>query len=225
MWKQAATAFTVIAVISFLLTVELRRWTWAIAFALGWGAVIALIGWFTAQYNQVGEIFEFPFLSGILAVLIAAPLFQTIRDEGAWRFPYARLHRHAWTDAVIGAASLFFTGITFLLAWLIASLFDVIGIDAIKDLLQEEWFGWMLAGFAFGGAHRDPARTRRAGRDAAEAGDGRAGGAGAGAGGGAGGLPAVAALHRPQAACGNRTFRRPRCCCCRAPARSCWSMP
>ena len=22
----------------------------------------------------------------------------------------------------------------------------------IKDLLQEEWFGWMLAGFAFGGA-------------------------------------------------------------------------
>ncbi len=114
--------------------------------------MIALIGWFTAQYNRVPEIMEFPFLSGILAVLIAAPLFQTVRDEGAWRFPYARLHRHAWTDAVIGAASLFFTGITFLLAWLIAALFDVIGIEAIKDLLQEEWFGWMLAGLAFGGA-------------------------------------------------------------------------
>ena len=98
------------------------------------------------------DIFEFPFLSGIFAVLIAAPLFQTVRDEGAWRFPYARLHRHAWTDAVIGAASLVFTGITFLLAWLIAGLFDVIGIDVIKELLQEEWFGWMLAGFAFGGA-------------------------------------------------------------------------
>ncbi|WP_294124010.1 DUF4153 domain-containing protein [Sphingomonas sp.] len=151
-WRQAATAFTVIATVSFILTVELRRWSWAIAFALGWGAVIALVGWFTAQYNQVPEIFEFPFFSGILAVLIAAPLFQTIRDEGAWRFPYARLHRHAWTDAVIGAAALLFTGITFLLAWLIASLFDVIGIDAIKELLKKEWFGWMLAGFAFGGA-------------------------------------------------------------------------
>lgn len=151
-WKQAAVAFTIVATISFLLTVELRRWSWSIAFAVGWGAVIALVGWFTAQYNRNGEIMEFPFLSGILAVLIAAPLFQTVRDEGAWRFPYARLHRHAWTDAVIGAASLFFTGITFLLSWLIASLFDVIGIDAIKDLLQEEWFGWMLAGFAFGGA-------------------------------------------------------------------------
>jgi hypothetical protein len=151
-WKQAATCFTAIAVLSFLLTVELRRWTWSVAFAAGWGTVIALIGWFTAQYNRVGDIFEFPFWAGILAVLIAAPLFQTIRDEGAWRFPYARLHRHAWTDAVIGAASLFFTGITFLLSWLIASLFDVIGIDAIKELLQEEWFGWMLAGFAFGAA-------------------------------------------------------------------------
>ena len=151
-WKQAATAFTIVATIAFLLTVEPRRWTWSIGFALGWGAVIALIGWFTAQYNRVPEIMEFPFLSGILAVLIAAPLFQTVRDEGAWRFPYARLHRHAWTDAVIGAASLAFTGITFLLAWLIATLFDVIGIEAIKDLLQEEWFGWMLAGFAFGSA-------------------------------------------------------------------------
>lgn len=151
-WKEAATSFTAVAVLSFLLTVEIRRWTWIVAFALGWGAVIALVGWFTAQYNQLHNIFELPFFSGILAVLVAAPLFQTVRDEGAWRFPYERLHRHAWTDAVIGAASFAFTGVTFLLAWLIASLFDVIGIDAIKELLQKDWFGWMLAGFAFGAA-------------------------------------------------------------------------
>jgi hypothetical protein len=88
----------------------------------------------------------------MFAVLIAAPLFQTVRDEGAWRFPYRRLHSHAWTDAVIGVASLFFTGVSFTLAWLIAGLFDVIGIKFIKDLLKEEWFGWMLGGFAFGAA-------------------------------------------------------------------------
>ncbi|MEO6114482.1 MAG: DUF4153 domain-containing protein, partial [Sphingomicrobium sp.] len=150
--RQAGATFVVIATISFVLTVEQRRWTWSLAFALGWGAVVALVGWFTASYNQQGEIFEWPFLSGLFAVLLAAPLFQTVRDEGAWRFPYAKLHGHAWTDAVIGAASLAFVGIAFLLAWLIAMLFDLIGIDLIKELLQKEWFGWMLAGFAFGSA-------------------------------------------------------------------------
>ena len=150
--RQAAATFVVVATVSFVVTVERLRWLWAVAFAAGWGAVISFVGWFTASYNRDGEIAEFPFLAGILAVLIAAPLFQTIRDEGAWRFPYRKLHGHAWADAVIGAASFAFTGITFLLAFLIAGLFDVIGIDALKDLLQEGWFNWMLAGFAFGGA-------------------------------------------------------------------------
>jgi hypothetical protein len=135
-----------------VLTVELKRLHWALAFALGWGAVIALVGWFTAQYNAGPTIFEWPFLSGLFAVLLAAPLFQTARDEGAWRFPYTRLHRHAWTDAVIGGASLVFTGITFLLGLLIAGLFDLIGIEAVKVLFEQEWFEWMLAGFGFGGA-------------------------------------------------------------------------
>jgi hypothetical protein len=150
--RQAGAAFVAVAAISFVLTVEQRRWQWSLAFALGWGAVIALVGWFTASYNQRQEIFEVPFLSGLFAVLLAAPLFQTVRDEGAWRFPYARLHGHAWTDAVIGAASIAFVGITFLLAWLIAGLFDLIGIDGVRELLQKSWFGWMLAGFAFGAA-------------------------------------------------------------------------
>ena len=150
--KQAMATFVAVATISFAITLERLRWQWAAGFAAGWGAVIAFVGWFTASYNRDGEIVEFPFLAGIAAVLIAAPLFQTIRDEGGWRFPYKELHAHAWADAVIGAASMVFTGITFLLAFLIAGLFDVIGIDALKDLLEEGWFNWMLAGFAFGGA-------------------------------------------------------------------------
>src|SRR3546814_18479833 len=31
-------------------------------------------------------------------------------------------------------------------------MFHLIGIDLIRDLLNGEWFGWMLAGEAFGGA-------------------------------------------------------------------------
>ena len=155
-WRQAGATFVAIAALSFVITVEQRRWLWSLAFAVGWGAVIALVGWFTAAYNQYPTIFEWPFLSGVFAVLLAAPLFQTMRDtfreRGAWRFPYPRLHNHAWTDAVIGAASLTFVGITFLLAWLIAGLFDLIGIDLVKELLKKDWFGWTLAGFAFGAA-------------------------------------------------------------------------
>ena len=150
--RQAGAAFVAVAAVAFVMTVERRRLAWSLAFALGWAAVIALVGWFTASYNRVPEIFEFPFLAGVFAVLLAAPLFQTARDEGAWRFPYPRLHGHAWTDAVIGAASLAFVGVNFLLAWLIAGLFDLIGIDLVKQALRKEWFGWMLAGFAFGSA-------------------------------------------------------------------------
>ena len=150
--RQAGATFVAIATLSFLVAVERLRWPWAVAFALGWGVVVAFVGWFSAGYNRQGEIFEWPYFSALFAVLVAAPLFQTIRDEGAWRFPYGRLHSHAWADAVIGAASLFFTGVTFLLAWLIAGLFDLIGIELLKELLQDEWFAWILAGFAFGGA-------------------------------------------------------------------------
>ena len=148
--RQAGAALVMVSALSFILVAERRRIGWAAAFALGWGLVIALVGWFTARYNVDGTIFEGPFLSAIAAVLVAAPLFQTLRDEGRRALPYARLHNHAWTDAVIGAASLAFTGLSFLLAFLIAQLFDTIGIDLLKQALGEEWFGWMLAGAAFG---------------------------------------------------------------------------
>ena len=151
-WRQAAGTFVGVATLAFVLTVERRRWSWAAGFAIAWGVVIALVGWFTASYNIVPTIFEWPFLSGLLAVMVAAPLFQTIRDQGRWSLPYDRLHGHAWADAVIGAASLMFTGVVFLLAWLIAGLFDLIGIEQIRHLLEKEWFEWMLAGAAFGAA-------------------------------------------------------------------------
>ena len=158
-WRSALATAVAVAAVVFVLGVELRRWHWALGFALLWGAVLGLIAWQTAAYNLQGNPIEWPFWSGMLAVLVATPLFQTHRDVATdwrywklWDMPYARLHSHAWTDAVIGAASLAFVGITFLLILLIGQLFDLIGITLIRDLLNDEWFGWMLAGAAFGGA-------------------------------------------------------------------------
>ena len=158
-WRSALAAGIAAATVVFVLGVELRRWHWALGFASIWGIILGLIAWRTAAYNIQGNPVEWPFWSGILAVLVATPLFQTRRDVAPdWRFwklwtmPYERLHSHAWTDAVIGAASLAFVGITFLLTVLIGQMFKLIGINLIFDLLNDEWFGWMLAGAAFGGA-------------------------------------------------------------------------
>jgi len=158
-WRDALAAFVAISAVVFVLGVELRRWHWAAGFALLWGAVMGLIVWHSAGYNLNGSPVEWPFWSGILAVLVATPLFQTRRDVAPdarfwrlWTMPYDRLHSHAWTDAVIGAAALAFVGVTFLLVVLIGQMFHLIGIDLIQDLLNDEWFGWMLAGASFGGA-------------------------------------------------------------------------
>jgi len=152
-------AFVAISTIVFVLGVELRRWHWAAGFALIWGAIMGLIASQASAYNIQGSPIEWPFWSGLLAVLVATPLFQTRRDVASdwrfwklWQMPYERLHSHAWTDAVIGAASLAFVGVSFLLVILISEMFHLIGINVIRDLLNDEWFGWMLAGAAFGGA-------------------------------------------------------------------------
>ncbi len=157
--RDALAAFVAVATVVFLLGVERRRWHWAAEFALVWGAVIGLIAWHSAGYNVGGSPFEWPFWSGMLAVLVATPLFQTRRDVAPdwrfwrlWQMPYERLHSHAWADAVIGAAGLAFVGVTFLLVVLVGQMFKLIGINLIFDLLNDEWFGWMLAGAAFGGA-------------------------------------------------------------------------
>lgn len=150
--RQAAAAGVAIATIAFLITADRKRVGWAAAFAAAWGLIMGLVGYSTGAYNRGGELVEFPFLSGLLAIAVASPLFQTLRDEGRRSLPYARVHRYAWTDAIIGGASLAFTGLTFLLTFLLGALFDAIGIPLLKDLIGEGWFAWMLAGAAFGAA-------------------------------------------------------------------------
>lgn len=152
-WRQLAATFLLVTGIAGVLVTQKRRWPWAAGFALGAGLVLVGVGWATTHYNTVRPtLFEWSFLAAIFAALIAAPLFQTVRDEGAWRFPYRTLHLHAWTDAVIGAAGIAFVGLSFLVAMLLGELLHLIGIDFIQDALRESWFGWALAGTAFGAA-------------------------------------------------------------------------
>jgi hypothetical protein len=133
-------------------TLERRLWWWSLMFA----AAMAVVGALVVAWNgtpedwSVGEGWRM--VSLLLAVAIAAPLFQAARDEGARRFPYESVHDHAWTNVVLWFACWLFVAIVFALSWLLALLFDLIKIDFLKELLEKDWFWRSLLGLAFGAA-------------------------------------------------------------------------
>ena len=68
---------------------------------------------------------------------IAHPICDTLAYPNEWRLwqlPYALIHRHAWTDAVLGAAGMVFAGLSMLLALLIGGLFGLIGIELLEKV-------------------------------------------------------------------------------------------
>ena len=149
-WRIALTTAIGTGAVTFGFALERRRWWWAAAFGIGIGAVAGLIvywnggGW-GAWYSWRGA-------SLFIAIAIAVPLFQTARDHAAVRFPYADVHGDAWTNVVLWCACWLFTGVAFALAWLLAALFDLIGVHVLRDLLRHEWFTALLAGASFGGS-------------------------------------------------------------------------
>ena len=120
------------------------------AFALGCGAVAALILYFNGATSGWSATEGWRLVCLALAIGIAAPLFQAGREGGFRPISYPLAHDHAWTNAVLWCLSWAFVGVVMLLSFLLAALFDLIGIELLKDLLQKEWFWRPLVGLAFG---------------------------------------------------------------------------
>jgi hypothetical protein len=131
---------------------ERVRLLWAVAFALLAGAVAGLIYYWNGGHSGWDDFGNWRYASLFLSIAIAVPLFQTARDEGTWRFPYRDVHGHAWTNVVLWFACWGFVGVVFVLAWLLAALFDLIGLHVVREMLERHWFSAALAGAAFGGA-------------------------------------------------------------------------
>ncbi len=128
------------------------------AFALICGAVVGCAIWFT---GQVGAQYDWAvprIPAAAVAVVIATPLFQAWRAAGRPRqsliscLTYPVAHDHAWMAAMLWGACWLFAGITILLSFLLGGLFDLIGIHFVSKLVNEQWFGFALAGGAFGAA-------------------------------------------------------------------------
>ena len=119
-------------------------------FALGCGAVAALILYFNGATSGWSATEGWRLVCLALAIGIAAPLFQAGREGGFRPLAYPLAHDHAWTNAVLWCLSWAFVGVVMLLSFLLAALFDLIGIKLLRDLLDKEWFWRGLVGLAFG---------------------------------------------------------------------------
>lgn len=151
-WRMAGASLLAVGGIVFAFSLERLRWLWAILFALGAGLVVAFITYWNGSPERWGAGEGWQFFAALLAVVIAVPLFQTIRDAGRWQLDYRAVHAHAWTNVVLSSAACAFVLLVFLLAYLLSALFDLIGIEVLKDLLRKDWFGWMLGCGALGAA-------------------------------------------------------------------------
>jgi len=94
----------------------------------------------------------FGFMALGLSVFILTPFFQSSIQSSLIKFQsnYQALHHNAWGNTLVGGLSVLFMGLSFALAYLLAELFQLIGIDLLSDLLREKLSNWILGGTALG---------------------------------------------------------------------------
>jgi hypothetical protein len=160
----ALANFLGLAALSFAYIVERSQPQRAAAFAIIAGGIVASVVHHggTAGFDSIAV---WRLVSAGLAIAIAVPLFQAWSSAPAGGLrtlpPYPAAHDRAWTNLVLWCASLAFVGIVWMLVGLLAALFDLIGIDALRQLIARRWFVLALSGGALGGGigllrDRDP---------------------------------------------------------------------
>ncbi len=119
--------------------------------------VLGMAGWIgwnlggpTADLRKAMLLVPFTLSLGI-AVFVALPWWQFRLHQGHWRATYAALFEHAWQNGLTLALAAAFSALTWMLLWLSAALFNLVGLDILKHLLGEKvviaLVTGMLAGF------------------------------------------------------------------------------
>lgn len=150
--RMSLATFTLVAATSFAFALEKTRYSWVAIFSMLWGFILAFVAHSTLITHSGRFDFSYSFCSGLIAAGIALPLFQTIRSHGKLALPYKDLHENAWSDVICWCASWVFVALSFGLAHLLASLFNLIGFELLKELLSKQWFIFMFLGGSFGAA-------------------------------------------------------------------------
>lgn len=77
-----------------------------------------------------------------VTIYILHHLVLPAEAEGRWRASYERYFDEGWKDAVRLALGALFVGALWLLLWLGATLFNLIGLDFLQKLIEKPWFSY-----------------------------------------------------------------------------------
>lgn len=149
----AIATFLCVSSISLGYVIERGRVYSSLAFAGATGLIMASATYLNGPFR--GESFSEPWriVCAALSVFIAAPLFQAWRENRYNAgFSYGTAYNQAWGNLVLWCASWLFTGIVWMLALLLAELFDLIGINLLSKLIGTDWVAAIMTGTAFGAA-------------------------------------------------------------------------
>jgi len=89
----------------------------------------------------------------VVALFILLPFLQAVRDRqpgDAWQPPYPLLFRYAWDNALALAGTALFIGVSWLILWLWAALFVLLGITVFRDLFDKLRFIYPANGLMTG---------------------------------------------------------------------------
>ncbi|MPS70052.1 MAG: DUF4153 domain-containing protein [Novosphingobium sp.] len=158
--RMAMATFIGIGTLIFGFLVERTRIHWSVASAAIGAAVVALTIYWNGPFGAARGEEPWRIVCAVLAVVIAAPLFQAWRDartaaesadEGRrFAIPYPEAHGHAWTNVVLWCAAWVFVGVSWAMVLLLGQLFRLIGINLLNDLIEKNWAILLLTGAALG---------------------------------------------------------------------------
>lgn len=155
MTLAAGVFFTPFVVLAGLSTMRLGRLAiWKlVAFAVAAGLTGDAANAARLQYSSEGM-----WPNGVVVYAVAALLFighHLVQPAEMERRPIARFATYfdeTWKHGVQLALSILFTGAFWLLLVLASALFSMIGVDAIKKLIEGAWFGFPATAVMFAAA-------------------------------------------------------------------------
>ena len=134
------------------------RWATLGAWAAVATAVLALMGWHEVARQSADALRGPPFFTSPMPLFAAAALFighhlaLAADMERRWIAPFPVYFDTAWKAGVQLVLSIGFTGAFWVLLFLGAALFRIIGLDFLEDLTRKTWFYIPVTTLAFAAA-------------------------------------------------------------------------